>query len=318
MKNNIKRLRLIGKGFSSKTLDGLSESEISTLYEKIINEQPKPVETTKTIKQVKLAPGAQTTIGKYSISNTAGQTTITQTTEGNLEEISDEDALGADALQDYTGQQGPHDEKDMAPDGMDDDSDDNRKMMDEGRKKKKNPWAICTAQLGKEFKTRERHLWNTKQKNKYERCVKDVKQSLKEGKNPVSLFLENQIMRIVEKHIPPRITKSDLLKYLNEDTKTAPSKPKTKPKTEPKPRPKSPGHNPNPGENPSPKAKKREMDEDTTTAPTKPVTKPTTRPKPKSPGGNPNPGENPSPKARVSPEVAKKEVINAIGQILGL
>ena len=60
-------------------------------------------------------------------------------------------------------------------------------------------------------------------------------------------------MRIVEKHIPPRITKGDLLTYLTENTTT---KPKTKPTTKPetKPRPKSPGHNPNPGENPAPKA----------------------------------------------------------------
>ena len=120
-------------------------------------------------------------------------------------------------------------------------------------------------------------------------------------------------MRIVEKHIPPRITKGDLLQYLSEDTKTAPSKPKTKP-TE-KPKPKSPGSNPNPGEKISPKAKK-EMGEDTTTKPkTKPTTKPTTKPRPKSPGHNPNPGENPAPKA-ISPERAKTEVINAIMKIL--
>ncbi len=141
-----------------------------------------------------------------------------------------------------------------------------RKMMgmSEEKKKEQNPWAICTAQLGKEFGTRERHLWSAKEKNKYERCVKDVKKSLKEGKNPVSLFLENEIMRIVEKNLPPRITKGDLLKYLSEaGPATAPTKPApgTKPSVKPgkpdtRPRPKHPGKNPNPGENPAPKAKK--------------------------------------------------------------
>ena len=92
------------------------------------------------------------------------------------------------------------------------------------------------------------------------------------------MFLENEIMRIVEKHIPPRITKGDLIKYLSEDVETAPSKPKTNPTT-------------------------------------KPGTKPSTKPRPKHPGQNPNPGENPAPKA-ISPEKAKDEVINAIMKLL--
>ena len=52
-------------------------------------------------------------------------------------------------------------------------------------------------------------MWGAKEKNKYERCVKDVKKSLKEGKNPVSLFLENQITKIVEK--PDTSEKSSVL-----------------------------------------------------------------------------------------------------------
>jgi len=123
-------------------------------------------------------------------------------------------------------------------------------------------------------------------------------------------------MRIVEKHIPPRISKGDLLQYLSEDTETAPAKPKTKPTTKPetKPRPKNPGHNPNPGEKEAPRAKKQ-MGEDTETAPSKPITKPTTRPRPISPGQNPNPGEKEAPRA-ISPERAKTEVINTIMKIL--
>jgi len=184
--------------------------------------------------------------------------------------------------------------------------------IEEGKKKSKksepNPWAICHSQVG------------PKKTRKFERCVQAVKKSLKEGKNPVSLFLENEIMRIVEKHIPPRISKGDLLQYLSEDTETAPSKPKTKPTTKPapKPRPKSPGSNPNPGEKEAPRAKK-EMGEDTETAPSKPTTKPTTKPtpkpRPKSPGHNPNPGEKEAPRA-ISPEKAKNEVINSIMKIL--
>ena len=92
--------------------------------------------------------------------------------------------------------------------------------------------------------------------------MKEVKKQLGEGKNPVSLFLENEIMKIVERNLPPRITKGDLVKYLSEaGPATAPSKPKTSPTTKPgapdkKPRPSHPGKNPNPGEKESPKAKK--------------------------------------------------------------
>jgi hypothetical protein len=45
------------------------------------------------------------------------------------EEMYEDDALDADALQNVTGQDAPHDADDMAPDGMDDDSDNDRGMM---------------------------------------------------------------------------------------------------------------------------------------------------------------------------------------------
>jgi hypothetical protein len=286
MKNNIKAYELIEKGLSSKTVSKLNESQIETLYKKLVlSEQVTEVPTKKTFK---VGPKGGK-VGNVMVSTDPNTKEVIVTTENELDEtetddLTDKDALGADALQNITGQEAPHMANDMAPDGMDDDSDNDRKMMgmSEEKKKEQNPWAICTAQLGKEFGTRERHLWSAKEKNKYERCVKDVKKSLKEGKNPVSLFLENEIMRIVEKNLPPRITKGDLLKYLSEaGPATAPTKPA-------------------PGTKPSVKPGK-----------------PDTRPRPKHPGKNPNPGENPAPKAKkVSPEVAKDEVLDLIMNLL--
>jgi len=262
---------LIDKGLTAKTLSKLSESQIEVLHSRIIGESRKEAkeEIKKTVTNVTYDPaneadkqklaqmGVHVGADKKITMSQAGGAITTET------EMSEEDDFDMDADQAYTGQQGSHDEYQAADDGMDDDTspeNKDRKMVGvtESKKKEQNPWAICTAQLGKKFKTTERHLWNTKQKNKYERCVKDVKQSLKEGKNPVSLFLESKIMNIVEKNIPARITKGDLMKFLQEDTKTAPAKPKTRPKTtpdeKPKTRPKHPGKNPNPGENPAPKA----------------------------------------------------------------
>ena len=127
------------------------------------------------------------------------------------------------------------------------DEDDGMGMF-ESKKNEPNPWAICHSQVG------------PKKSRKWERCVKQVKKQLGEGKNPVSLFIENQIMNIVEKNLPPRITKGDLVKYLSEaEPAVAPTKPKTKPGTKPSERPQKPAHplkNPNPGEKPAPKAKK--------------------------------------------------------------
>ncbi len=286
MKNNIKAYELIEKGLSAKTVSKLNESQIETLYKKLVlSEQVTEVPTKKTFK---VGPKGGK-VGNVMVSTDPNTKEVIVTTENELDEtetddVTDKDALGADALQNLTGQEAPHMSNDMAPDGMDDDSDNDRKMMgmSEEKKKEQNPWAICTAQLGKEFGTKERHLWSAKEKNKYERCVKDVKKSLKEGKNPVSLFLENEIMRIVEKNLPPRITKGDLLKYLSEaGPATAPTKPA-------------------PGTKPSVKPGK-----------------PDTRPRPKHPGKNPNPGENPAPKAKkVSPDVAKDEVLDLIMNIL--
>ena len=159
-----------------------------------------------------------------------------------------------------------------------------------------NPWAICHAQVG------------PKKTRKFERCVMSVKKQLKEGKNPLSLFLETQIEKIVEKHIPPRITKSDLLKIVKESTKgSEASKPGIAP-THPKPGP----------------TKKQDTKEQATApAPAKPATEPTTRPsttpkeKPFSPGKNPAPAVKPAPKAgKISPETAKEKVIDLIMNIL--
>jgi len=324
MKINKKALELIEKGLSSKTVSKLTESQIDTLHGKLfLSEQVTEVPGKKTYK---VGPKGGK-IGDVTIAQDPSTKEVMVTAEEG--EMKEQDDFELDADQAYTGQQGSHDEYQAADDGMDDDTspeNKNRKMvgMTEAKKKsdKDNPWAICTAQLGKEFGTRERHMWSAKEKNKYERCVKDVKQSLKEGKNPVSLFIESQIMKIVEKNLPPRITKGELLKHLSESSPSiAPSKPKTKPTTKPQ-RPSHPGKNPNPGENPAPKAKKDIGEQGPAVAPTKPKTKPTTKPgtkpqRPPHPGKNPNPGENPAPKARkVSAEDAKDKVIDVILNLL--
>jgi len=118
--------------------------------------------------------------------------------------------------------------------------------IDEGKSKKSkkyNPWAICTSTVGRE------------NKKKYERCVMDVKKSVKEGRDPSELFLENKILSLLERNIQPKITKGEFLQMIKESETVAPDKKRekiTKPTT--KPRPAHPGKNPNPGEHSAPKA----------------------------------------------------------------
>ena len=141
-------------------------------------------------------------------------------------------------------------------------------------KKKYNPWAICTSSVGR------------KDKKKYERCVMDAKKSIKEGKDPVNLFLEEKILSLLERHVQPKISKKDFLQMISE-TETAPAKPKV-PTVEPGKKPKTP-FSPKPGVKPAPKAGKTETAE--------PIVKPKTpTTKPKTPF-SPKPGVKPAPKA---------------------
>jgi hypothetical protein len=253
MKTNIKALQLIEKGLSSNTVSKLTESQINVLHKKMFTEQATNPKVAEKVKNIDILNQKLTDV------------------ESKMKKLGleEDDDFDLDADQAYTGQQGSHDEYQAADDGMDDDTSpenhDSKMIGMSEDKDRPNAWAICHTQVG------------PKKSRKWERCVKEVKKQLGEGKNPVSLFLESQIQKIVEKHMPPKITKGDLVKYISEQG-TAPA-----PTTKPSPT-------------------------------TKPGTKPGKRP---NPFKNPNPGENPAPKAKkVSPEDAKEKVIDVIMQLL--
>jgi hypothetical protein len=307
MKINKKALELIEKGLSSNTVSKLTESQVQILHSKLfISEQVTEVPAKK---MYKVGPKGGK-VGNVMIAQDPNTKEVTVTAE----EIELEEDI--EVTSDPNKEVETQDPKQVGPssdDGFGDETD-GMGMFEGKEKNKPNPWAICHSQVG------------PKKSRKWERCVKEVKKQLGEGKNPVSLYLESQIIKIVEKNLPPRITKGDLIKHLVESGPSiAPSKPKTKPTTKPgtKPqRPAHPGKNPNPGEQPAPKAKRDMGEQGPATAPTKPVTKPTTKPgtkpqRPAHPGKNPNPGEQPSPKAKkVSAEDAKDKVIDVILNLL--
>jgi len=283
MKVNKKALELIDKGLSANTVKKLTESQINTLHSKLFTEvtmvskdDSGTINTLKTQKKP---------FEVYEKDEEVKETDDVEVTTDPNKEIETQDPK----------QVGP-----SSDDGFGDETD-GMGMFEE--KRKPNAYAICHSQVG------------PKRTRKFERCVKSVEKQLEEGKNPVSLFIESEIIKIVEKNLPPRITKGDLMKYLSEANSplTAPAKPTTKPDTKPGTRPSHPGKNPRPGEEIAPKAA------EPTTAPSKPITKPGTKPttRPSHPGKNPRPGEEIAPKAgKISPEDAKQEVIDVILNLL--
>jgi len=151
-----------------------------------------------------------------------------------------------------------------------------------GKSKKYNPWAICTSTVGR------------KDKKKYERCVMDVKKSVKEGRDPSELFLENKIVSLLERHIQPKISKKEFLDMIKEsETTVKPEKTTVKPGEKTK----TP-YNPKPGVKTAPKAKSKvKMETKEQSSPT--IAPPKEREKTKTPSTpyKPKPGVKPAPKA---------------------
>ena len=79
------------------TLENLTENQLNVLFNKIVSEQPKPVEKTVTSKVIELPSGAKTAIGGATVSNDAGKTVITTTAEGEFTEGEQEDVADVTA-----------------------------------------------------------------------------------------------------------------------------------------------------------------------------------------------------------------------------
>jgi hypothetical protein len=127
--------------------------------------------------------------------------------------------------------------------------------MTEGKKKtnkkvEQNPFGICTTSLG--LKGKKKDDYTKGEKKKFERCVLDVKKSLKEGKNPYEVILEQKMRDIVESNLRPTMTKKDLINSIlesktkektkeKEKTTTPTRKNPFKPAPDTEPRPKGSG-----------------------------------------------------------------------------
>lgn len=193
--SKIKINKLVKAGLSRNMVSQLSEREMDVLIQKfILNEQTTmvPARDQATIKKLK------------------DQKKIFAVYEKEVTE-DEEDPMNFEKGE---RTQDPHQVGPSTDDGFGNYGD----GMDEGemteKKQKKNPWAICTATMGKKFGTTERSDWSKRQMKEYERCVLDVKKQIKENKNPILPILENITRKQIETSLLPQMDKASLIEMI--------------------------------------------------------------------------------------------------------
>lgn len=288
-------MNLIKNGLKIETISRLSESQVKTLSEKFNKKEVDEVVTTKTtqITQYETPQGSDAEIqlpdGTKSVAvsgtQTPGKTTLTPMKEGEVTERFESKA-----------QQGLF-------------------------------WAKCNKSKGKEKKKwcdMAREFSDNTTKKEYEDMPKKkhpektVKYNKKKEKSKVEEQLENEIVKLIEGHINPSMTKGDLIKVILEKTKKEDSMILRNPKKMTM-FSKDEGKEMKTMKKPIGKlfSMGKEMSENTETAPVKPGTKEKTKPgKDKNPFKRPGPKEQP--KAKKGKEEKKNEFISVIKQALNL
>jgi hypothetical protein len=304
MKNN-KIKQLMERGLSHKLLSTMNEGQINQLHKMMVGEQVKA--TTMVSSKNPNASQIAKDLNDKGIN-------VTMTEMGEDADL-DDSAEKESGFDPYAGNSVGNDDGPSSDDGFGG-GNDGMGMMEE--KNSSKAFAICHSQVG------------PKKSRKWERCVREIKKQLKEGKNPYLPIMEAALAKMVEKHISPKMTKSELINTLSEQgiitrpfknsmigfvdetkmdksnkntyvskketmeqgTKTAPTR--VKPGTKEKEKPGKMDPFKNPKHQPKPKAEKID-EQGTKTAP--PVVKPGTKEKPKTSDPFKNPKHQPKPKA---------------------
>ena len=328
MNTNQKKLKLVMEGIKASTLNKMTDSQVDVLFSKL-QEQVTEVPGKKTYK-VGPAGGK---VGNLNITQDPSTKEVMVTaTESEIDEDADlDDSAEKDSGFDpYAGNSVGNNDGPSKDDGYDGMGMMEEKEIDEkfeSKKQQKYFFAKCG-----DGKTKEQKKW-CKMADEFAKDTNfaklpEKKKETKEGyqdmignainkiaQNKITQItpsfslgesqIEKQIMRLVEKHITPKMKKEDLLSLIEGDTKTAPAKPKEREKE------KKPGHpfKPDPNKKGAPKAMKKEMDEDTKTAPAKPKV---------NPGTKPTHPFKPAPDKKGAPKAIKKELpsfltFNALG-----
>ena len=298
MNTNQKKLKLVKEGIKASTLNKMTDSQVDILFSKL-QEQVTPVtEPSKTAYKVGEKGGNLPATPKgYNVKKNPDGTFMAMPNEQDdtLNVVQDPDA-SADGM-------GMFEEKEI------DEKFESKKQQKyffskcgDGKTKEQKKWCKMAEEFGKDTNFAKLPEKKKETKESYQDMIggalnKIAQSKLGEIKPTVTMGeskIEKEIMRLVEKHITPKMSKKDFNNLLEGDTKTAPAKPKVNPGTKPK-------HpfQPDPNKKGAPKAKKREMDEDTKTAPAKPKVNPGVKPK--------HPFQ-PDPNKKGAPKAMKKEL----------
>jgi len=278
MNTNQKKLKLVKEGIKASTLNKMTDSQVNILFSKL-QEQVTPVsEPAKTAYKVGEKGGNLPATPKgYNVKKNPDGTFMAMPNEQDdtLDVVDDPDN-SADGM-------GMMEEKEI------DEKFESKKQQKyffakcgDGKTKEQKKWCKMADEFGKKTNFAKLPEKKTETKENYQEMVsgalnKIAMSKLGQIKPTVTMGeskIEKEIMRLVEKHITPKMSKKDFQNLLEGDTKTAPAKPKVSPGVKPK-------HpfQPDPNKKGAPKAKKRVMDEDTKTAPAKPKVNPGTTPK---------------------------------------
>ena len=188
MKNN-KIKQLMERGLSHKLLSTMNEGQINQLHKMMVGEQVKG--------SVMLKKG----IDPKEYTDKGINVTVI---EKELEEDADlDDSAEKDSNYDpFAGNSVGNEDGPSSDDGFGGGYD-GMGMMEE-KKDGPNPYSICHSQVG------------PKKSRKWERCVREIKKQIKEGKNPYLPIMEAALAKMVERHISPKMTKSELINTLSE------------------------------------------------------------------------------------------------------
>ena len=310
MKASKKIMELLNHGFSNSLLSSLNERQIDSLYQRLDEskkenkEQSTPQNTTatsKTITSYEVKPNSKTMVNGLEVDTTGGKTKITPLKE--IDDTEEEDiALAVSEKDPDLGLAMSEDLKEKF------ESKSQQKYFwykcGDGKTKEQKKWCKMAREFSdstKNFsKLPEKKKKETKEEfgmgdytkklssvlaNNLEKAAYNMKPDVKFGES----VLEKKISNLVEKHLPPKMNKKDLMNIIIEAEKEVetPVKPDVKPE---RPKPQTPYQ---PKHKPAPKAGEREVQ-----TPVKPDVKPE-RPKPQTPY---QPKHKPAPKAEDMPQ----------------
>jgi hypothetical protein len=294
MKTNQKQLKLIQYGLKPSTVSNLSESQVNMLYNRLLNEQ------------------------------SSGMTMVPKTDSAKIQDLKNkkqtfqvyEKEVKEDEEDPHQVGPGSNDGFDEYDDGMGELEEEYKRLMEkfESKKQQKYFFAKCGdgktkeqkkwCKMADEFASKTKNFKKLPEKKKEETnesgmsnyykkvgsaFAGGLKSKLNDTLNPTmgESELEKQVLRLVEKHITPKMTKKEFLNLVREQGSPAPVKPDVDTPTRPKV-PATP-YRPKPGIKPAPKAGRE--------APVKPDVDTPTRPKVPATPYKPKPGIKPAPKA---------------------